>query len=247
MQTIDWSKPPTDLKLEPHQVDIWRISLDLESDTVKWFESTLSADEFQRAMKFQFPADRVRYAIAHGFLRNVLSRYLGEEPSTIKFSVNSYGRPALKGNDLEFNLSHSADFALVALTHNRKIGVDVERIRSGISAHVIARQYFSKVEVAELETIPSDLRERAFFVGWTRKEAYIKAQGMGLSLGLDSFDVSITPDEPAILRATRPNPGEAARWTLLSFPVDPRYEAAAAVDGVDVDFRFWDWVSNHEE
>ena len=241
MQTVNWSQPVDALKLESHHADIWRISLDLEPDTVKGFESTLSAEESHRAAKFQFPADHDRYVIAHGFLRNVLARYLGGNPSHFKFSVNSYGKPSLKGHDLEFNLTHSADFALVALTHNRKIGVDVERIRSGISAHVIARQYFSKAEVAELEAIPIELRERAFFVGWTRKEAYIKAQGMGLSLGLDSFDVSITPDEPAILHATRPNPDEAARWTLLSFPVDPRYEAAAAVDGKDIEFRFWDW------
>jgi 4'-phosphopantetheinyl transferase len=238
---IHWMKPPADLTLQPGQADIWRLSLDLEPDAVKGFESTLSADETERAAKFKFPADRNRYVVAHGFLRKALSRYLGGEPSHFDFSVNSHGKPALKGHELEFNLTHSADFALVALTKSHKIGVDVERIRSGISAHVIARQYFSKVEVAELEKIPLELRERAFFVGWTRKEAYIKAQGMGLSLGLDSFDVSITPDQPAILRDTRPNPEEAARWTLLSFPVDPRYEAALAVDGKDIEFRFWDW------
>lgn len=241
MQTLKWAQPVSDLKLETHHVDIWRIALDLELDSVKRFESTLSADEVERAAKFQFPKDRDRYVIAHGFLRDVLSRYLKDESSHFKFSVNSFGRPSLKGHDLEFNLTHSADFALVAVTTNHKIGVDVERIRSGISAHVIARQYFSKAEVAELEMVPLELRERAFFVGWTRKEAYIKAQGMGLSLGLDSFDVSITPDQPAILRATRPNPEEAIRWTLLSFPVDSRYEAAVAVDGKDLDFRFWDW------
>lgn len=241
MQMIDWSQPADDLKLESHHADIWRISLDVEPDTVKRFESTLSAEESHRAAKFQFPADHDRYVIAHGFLRAVLARYLGGNPSHFKFSVNSYSKPALKGHDLEFNLSHSADFALVAVTHNRKIGVDVERIRSGISAHVIARQYFSKAEVAELEMVPLELRERAFFVGWTRKEAYIKAQGMGLSLGLDSFDVSITPDQPAILHATRPNPEEAARWTLISFPIDPRYEAAVAVCGLSLDFRFLDW------
>jgi 4'-phosphopantetheinyl transferase len=240
MQTLKWTQPVNDLKLGKNHVDIWRIALDLELDSIKRFESTLSADEVERATKFQFAKDRDRYIIAHGFLRDVLTRYLGGEPAQFKFSVNSFGRPSLKDHELEFNLSHSADFALVALTLNRKIGVDVERIRSGISAHVIARQYFSKAEVAELEALPLELRERAFFVGWTCKEAYIKAQGMGLSLGLDSFDVSITPDRPATLRATRPNPEEAARWTLLSFPVDPRYEAAVAVDGKDLDFRFWD-------
>lgn len=247
---LRWMKPPADLTLQPRHADIWRIYLDpsinsgerLAPGVVKGFESTLSADETQRAAKFKFPADRERYVVAHGFLRNVLLRYLGGEPSHFIFSVNSHGKPALREHELEFNLTHSADFVLAAVTRNRKIGVDVERIRSGISAHVIARQYFSNAEVAELEALPPGLRERAFFVGWTRKEAYIKAQGLGLSLGLDTFDVSITPDQPAVLRAARPNPEEAARWTLLSFPVDPRYEAAVAVGSKEVDFRLWDWM-----
>jgi 4'-phosphopantetheinyl transferase len=117
----------------------------------------------------------------------------------------------------------------------------VERIRSGISSHVIAQQYFSKQEFAELQSLPLERRETAFFTCWTRKEAYIKAQGLGLSLALESFDVSLTANEPALLRTTRPDSQEATRWTLFSLDVDPCYQAAAAVHGPHPEFRLLDW------
>jgi 4'-phosphopantetheinyl transferase len=114
-------------------------------------------------------------------------------------------------------------------------------MRTGIAADIIGGQYFSKAEMAELKAMPSEQQEAAFFICWTRKEAYIKAQGMGLSLPLDSFDVSLIPNQPALLRATRPNPAEAARWTLLSLKVGDGYEAAIAVEGQSPEFRLWDW------
>jgi 4'-phosphopantetheinyl transferase len=106
---------------------------------------------------------------------------------------------------------------------------------------VIAQQFFSRAEFAELQAISPALRETAFFTCWTRKEAYIKAQGQGLSLSLESFDVSLHPNEPAMLRATRPDAQEAARWTLLALDVDPCYQAAVAAEGKDREFRLWDW------
>jgi 4'-phosphopantetheinyl transferase len=124
----------------------------------------------------------------------------------------------------------------------RKVGVDVERIRRDMELESIARRYFSQREVAELLALPPEQREIAFFNGWTRKEAYIKAQGLGLSLPLDSFDVSLAPDEPAILRETRPDPQKAARWRLESLEVDAQYVAAVAVEGKGLEFRLWDWI-----
>jgi 4'-phosphopantetheinyl transferase len=129
---------------------------------------------------------------------------------------------------------------LVAVTRERKVGIDVERIRQGISSHVIAQQYFSKSEVAELEALPLEQRVSAFFTCWTRKEAYIKAQGLGLSLPLESFDVSLTPNQPAVLRATRPDAEEASRWTLFSLKLDSAYAAAVAVYGQNLKIRLWD-------
>ena len=241
MQKDNWLSPPDNLDLKVDRVDVWRISLDLQADSIKLLESTLSAEESERAARFHFPADRDRYIITHGCLRDILSRYLHCEPGQLGFSANQYGKPALNDHHLEFSVSHSGDFALVAVTQERKVGVDVERIRQGISAQVIARRYFSKAEVSELQKLSREQREVAFFTCWTRKEAYIKAQGLGLSLPLESFDVSLTPNEPAFLRATRPDPHEAARWTLLSLDVDSRYASAVAVEGQGFQFRLWDW------
>jgi 4'-phosphopantetheinyl transferase len=241
MQKNNWTTPPDSLNLEGHHVDVWRLSLNLLADSVKLIESTLSADEEKRAARFHFQVDKNRFIVAHGVLRKILGRYLHYDPAELTFSLNQYGKPALINSTLEFNLSHSGDFALIAVTLGRKVGVDVERIRQGISSHVIAQQYFSKAEVAELQSLPFEQREAAFFTCWTRKEAYIKAQGLGLSLPLESFDVSLTPGQPAILRATRPDPQESARWTLLSLDVDQNYKGALAVEGTDLDFRLFSY------
>jgi 4'-phosphopantetheinyl transferase len=237
-----WSRPLDDLDLQSHQVDIWRARLDLPTEVLDQMKATLSSDESQRAERLHFPTDKDRFIAAHGCLREILARYLHCESDQLVFSKNHYGKPALRNHKAEFNLSHSGDLALIAVTQERKVGVDVERIRQGISSQVIARQYFSKSEVAELGTLTSEQREVAFFTCWTRKEAFIKARGMGLSLPLDSFDVSLSPNEPARLRATRPDPQEATRWTLFSLEVDPGYASAIAVEGgQDLEFRSWDW------
>lgn len=236
-----WSPPPDGLGLKSHQVDIWRAHLGLPIEILNQLEATLSEAERERAARFYFPADKDRFITAHGCLRDILGRYLRCQPGQISFSTNQYGKPALQNHQLEFNLSHSGDFALIAATCARKVGIDVERIRPGISSQVIARHYFSPSEVAELQTLSPEQRETAFFTCWTRKEAYIKAQGLGLSLPLDSFDVSLTPDESAILRATRPDSEEASRWTLFAFETDPCYESAVAVKGKDLEVRLWDW------
>ena len=244
MQKTDsqsWSVPLPTLDLQLHQVDVWRASLRLPVNVLNKLENTLSEDERERAAQFHFPADRDRFIAAHGCLRDVLGRYLHCRPDEFTFSANPYGKPALCNRQLEFNLSHSGDFALIAITRDRRVGIDVERIRWGISSQVISRQFFSQSEVTELQTLPLEQRETAFFTCWSRKEAYSKAQGAGLSLPLESFDVSLTPNEPAILRATRPDPEEAARWTLLSLRVDPHYESAVAVEGKNLEFRLWGW------
>jgi len=236
-----WSHPPDILELQPDQVDVWRICLNLPNPTVKFLESTLSADESRRAARFHFPAARDRYITAHGGLRDILARYLNCEPAQLRFSSNQYGKPALKDHQLEFNLSHSGEFALIAVTQGHKVGVDVERVRSDLEFERITKRFFSQNEISELMAVPPDQRQIAFFDCWTRKEAYIKAQGLGLSLPLESFDVSLTPNEPAMLRATRPDSGEASYWTLFSMEVDPCYAAAVAVEGKNLKFRLWDW------
>ena len=237
-----WLAQPAALDLpSDRQADIWRIHLDLPMDSLSILRELLSTEESDRAARFHFPTDRNHFIVAHASLRDILARYLRCKPDQLSFSVNAYGKPSLNQSTLEFNLSHSGDFALLAISQNRKIGIDIERKRTGISADIIGGQYFSQAEMSELQALPPGQREAAFFICWTRKEAYIKAQGMGLSLPLDSFDVSLTPAQPAILRASRPDPSEALRWTLLSLQVGAGYEAAVAVEGQNLEFRLWDW------
>lgn len=247
-----WTQAPDDIRLPPCQVDVWRVFLDLEPASVKAAESTLSADEAKRASRFHFDRDRTRFIVAHASLRNILARTLHCEPRQLNLSANAYGKPFLPDHKVEFNLSHSGGYALVAVSRQCRVGVDVERIRPDMETAGLARRFFSPAEVSELMALSPEQQTTGFFLCWTRKEAYIKAQGLGLSLPLDSFDMSLAPDEPAILRATRSDPLEAARWTLLSLDVEFGYAGALAAEGAGrlpdqaskdsgLDFRFWDW------
>jgi 4'-phosphopantetheinyl transferase len=239
---VNWSRPVKDVGLQPHQVDIWRVLLDPYSGSVTFFESTLSAEESGRAARFHFQADRDRFILAHGCLRAILARYLHCEPRQVDFSAGEFGKPALAPpQELNFNLSHSGDIALIAIARQHNIGIDVERIRPEMEIESIASRFFSQAEISELMALPPDQREIGFFHGWTRKEAYIKAQGSGLSLPLDSFDVSLAPGEPTALQSTRPDAAEADRWTLISIDVSPGYAGALAVRGRGLEFRYWNW------
>ena len=234
-----WPPVPDELDLERNHADVWRVFLTVQPDSLQQMESTLSADESQRASRFHFEDDRARYIVAHASLRDILGRYLHCEPRDVKFSTNEYGKPFLPDNNIEFNLSHSGGYALIAVTRARKIGIDVELVREDIELENLVRRYFSPRELSEWMALPPEQRTLGFFHCWTRKEAYIKAQGLGLSLPLDGFDVSL--GEPAVLRATRHDPSEAARWSLRSLDVESNYAAALAVEGNDLEFRFWDW------
>ena len=243
MQADKWTNPSDILELQSSHVDIWRVSLDLYPASAQWAESTLSADESERADRFHFEKDRHRYILAHACLRDILSRYLHCKTGQIKFSTNGYGKPMLPSDTkMEFNLSHSGKFVLIAVTCGHKVGVDVEHIRMDMDHEKIARRFFSQAEYNELSVIPHEKKAIAFFNCWTRKEAYIKAHGLGMSLPLNSFDVSFASNEPAVLRATRPDSSEASKWTLLSLNVHPEHAGALAIDGRKMKFRYWDWM-----
>ena len=208
------------------------------------FFSTLSAAEQQRAQRFHFQRDRTRFIVAHGILRRLLSRYVGCAPADLAFQDNAYGKPALHdaygGTRVCFNMSHSYDLAVYAITRGRAVGIDVERLRDGVASQEIAARFFSQQEIATLRALPTAIQQHAFFLCWTRKEAYIKARGQGLSLPLSQFDVSLTPGEPAALLRTREGPEETARWSL--FTLEPFIGAVAAL-AVEKDCHpvLWQW------
>jgi phosphopantetheine--protein transferase-like protein len=228
--------------LATNEVHVWRVPLDQPPEYLQQLRDTLAPEEKQRALRFYFEKDRLHYVAGRGILRAVLAHYLACHPAELTFAYSPKGKPHLTGDtgDLGFNLSHSHGLALIALTRGRQIGVDLERIRPEFAGEQVAERFFSPVEVAALQALEPSERIGAFFTCWTRKEAYLKATGLGLSLPLDSFDVSLTPDEPA-LQATRHDPTAAQRWSLLHVEPGPGYIGAVAVEGHGCRLFCTDW------
>jgi 4'-phosphopantetheinyl transferase len=240
-----WHPPPEILRLKSDEVHVWYVALDLTVSRVQSLWHFLSADEQKRAERFRFQKDQNRYIVARGLLRTILGRYLTRAPSQLQFCYTSYGKPALVGESgkyaLRFNVSHSLDLALYAITRGRELGVDLERLRPDLIDQRIAERFFSPREVATLRTLPANMRQEAFFACWTRKEAYLKARGEGLTLRLDQFDVSLVPGEPAALLGTNGDPQEALRWSLQELFPRSGYVAALAVEGHDWRLTCWQW------
>jgi 4'-phosphopantetheinyl transferase len=240
-----WRPPPESLEAVRDQVHVWLLALDQSPSYVRSLLAILSSDEQDRAGRFHFQKDHDHYVVARGTLRIILGRYLRTEPDRLRFSYTYYGKPALEkefeGESLRFNLSHSHGLALLGVTRDRELGVDIEWIRPGISGEEIAERFFSDKEVLMLRGLPRDLQDIAFFNCWTRKEAYIKARGEGLSMPLAIFDVSLVPGEPAALLETRKDPLECARWSMRELITAPDFAAAIAVEGNDWDLRCWQW------
>lgn len=240
-----WLPPLTDLALLDDEVHVWRASLDPPASRVRELHHTLAADESGRAARFHFQRDRRCFVVSRGLLRTILSRYLGTQPEQLRFCYDPHGKPALvtaAGQDtLSFNLSHSGNLVLYALARGRRVGIDLERIRDVIEYEQIAARFFSPRESAALQALPTSIKSEAFFNCWTRKEAYIKARGEGLSLPLDQFDVSLIPGEPAALLSTKGNSQEVARWSLQALSPGPGYVAALAVEGHGWRLQCWQW------
>ena len=236
-----WKIGPLRLDLSPAEVHVWRTNLDVAKVLQGSFCGWLDEEELNRASKFIFQKDRDRFIAAHVFLREVLSRYLHVDPGEIRFEANEFGKPLVAGDTLEFNLSHSRDISLLAVARNRSVGVDVEYIRSDLEIEAIARRFFSYSEVSDLLSLPQRVQNLAFFSGWTRKEAFIKARGQGLSIPLDGFDVSLLPSEPAALLASRLVPEVGSRWSILDLAPAIGYAGALVVEGDSFELGKWSY------
>lgn len=240
-----WCNPPDSLSLTRQEVHVWRCKLDQSPSQVDGFLRTLTPDEQARAGRFHFQKDREHFIVARGVLRAIIGRYLNTEPGRIRFSYGEYGKPDLPkepgGDSIRFNMSHSNGLALFALTLDRELGVDLEWIRPGVADDKIAERFFSPQEVRVLRALPRDLQDEAFFNCWTRKEAYIKAKGEGLSMPLNLFDVSLAPGEPAALLKTAVDPREASRWSLRELFPAAGFAGAIAVEGDGWQLKCWQW------
>jgi len=240
-----WYPPPQSLNPDRDEIHVWRASLDQTPSRIDSLLTVLSTDERERAGRFYFQRDRYHYIVARGVLRMILGRYLMIQPDRVRFCYSPYGKPALAGqqggDSLRFNLSHSGGLVLYAVAWGRELGIDIESVREELADRGVAERFFSAPEIALLRTLPEDMWPRAFFNCWTRKEAYIKALGEGLSHPLHEFDVSLVPGEPAALLSTRRDPKEASCWSLCELEAGPDYAAALAVKGHDWRLKCWQW------
>lgn len=234
-----WSKAPADLQLSADHIDIWSTHLDLSEQEVKAFAQTLSADEISRAKKFTFANKYREYVVSRGLLRAALASLTSNRAKDFHFDYTEHDKPYLQSVDISFNVSHSHDFALVAIGLKRNIGVDIEKIRENVEYEKLAKRFFSGFEHAALMQVPKRQRERVFYTIWTRKEAFVKAIGKGIAFGLSEFDVSIEADEPAALLRTRWDEKAVEKWKLANISVEDGYVAALASDGGDFDLRYW--------
>ncbi len=235
----EWHLPFFPFMLQPNQVHIWRAPLDLSAEQVAHFARRLSADETARARRFVFDQDRRRYTVARGILRTLLSAYLGIDAESISFAYGPQGKPFLcpaSGHPpLFFNLSHSHELVVFGMTRIGRIGIDVEYRRAmakmdNVEMDNLVDEVFSPRERAVFHALPPLERQLAFYNGWTRKEAFIKAVGDGLAYPLHRFDVSLAPGQPARLLRLHDQPGAHRRWQMAAFTPSPDYTGAVVVE-----------------
>ncbi len=240
------SPPQQFFKLKTDQVHVWRVPLNQNPDRIPELKEVLSADERARADRFHFEKDRNQFIESRAVLRLLLSQYLNTSPKELTFASGSHGKPALanglSSNGLRFNLSRRDGLALIAFTCDREIGIDVELVRTDLPVFEIAEVSFSQSELATLRSLPESLQTAGFYNCWTRKEAYIKARGEGLSFPLKQFDVSLTPGAVARLLDVKGSDTEVDRWTLAELEVGEDYVGAVACEGTSLDIKYCDWI-----
>ncbi len=240
-----FSLPPQKLELSPNDVNVWSANLKLPLLQIEQFSKILSSDEIDRANKFYFERDKNRFIVARGTLRKILSLYLNIESHKLKFSYSDRGKPNLPSSSILFNLSHSQDLALYAITTVNLIGIDLEYIRPLADAESLAKRFFSPQEYNLISQLPPQQQPEIFFKMWTCKEAYLKATGDGLAGGLEKVEVFFTPEQPIRFLNINGDVQEASRWYLYQFIPQSNYIAAVAAVGKSQNLSFYQ-INQHE-
>jgi 4'-phosphopantetheinyl transferase len=228
-----------------HDIDVRLVDLDQPVAVVERLGRFLSEDEHARASRFVFGRDAARFTVGRAALRSILGRALGARPEALRFTCGARGKPELAapfdGAGLTFNVAHSSTLALVAVTREARIGVDVERWRQLENLSALAEHSFSPRERHALLTLPAEQHEPAFFRCWTRKEAFVKATGDGLSYPLKSFSVSLRPEDAPRLEEIDGDESAGLGWTVWDFEPARGYAAAVVVDGRCARFSWSPW------
>lgn len=219
-------------KLEGNERQVHVCLVHLKADRIlaALYGLALSDDERARANRFRFERLKMEYTIARGALRYILGFYLSVPPKDIRFHYGPNGKPklAIPADDIRFNVSHSASVAAYAIARGPEVGIDIEQIRAVPDMLAIAKRFFSVDETSDLESLGPECVERGFFYCWTRKEAYIKARGDGLSLPLSSFRVTLRPFDPPRIVEMGERHWPIHAWTLHNLPLRSEFAAALA-------------------
>jgi 4'-phosphopantetheinyl transferase len=219
--------------LSANEVRLRLVSIsDFDDDALERYTLTFSDDELARVVQLRTEQLRTEFVVAHGFLREMLGRYLEVDPVSVVFWGERHEKPSVlspAGTGINFSLSHSGGKILYAFATGRKVGVDIEKIEPEKCDATVAHTIFTHQELGEWWSLPEQLRARGFFCGWVRKEAFVKAVGRGMSLDLKSFSVTLDPRKPASLKLP-PEFGEQ-QWNLHALKAGPEFAAAVAVEG----------------
>lgn len=235
-----WVRPSSlsGLVLKKNEVHVWLVQADDESLS-QIFEDLLSSAERDRASRFKFETDRRRYVVAHVALRTILSFYVKSPAQELQFAAGPNGKPKLAlihaKEQFEFNLSHSHEVALIAVTEGREIGVDVEWIKKDFAFGEVAQRFFTAREVAALQALPSEFQRRTFYRCWSSKEAFLKAKGTGLSGELDEVEILFSPQKGVRIDGTIPG------WTLVELNPRDGYVGALVVEGTECRLKRFQW------
>ena len=226
------------------EVHVWQVDLIAWEKEVESLIELLDAEERERAARFKFPAPRNQFVISRALLRQALGRYRRIDARAIRFRTTANGKPELAEScDLRFNLSHTAGVTVFAVARHRQVGVDVERIRQDTDAIELAERFFSPPEVQWLRSQPAAQLIPSFFSCWTAKEAYIKAQGEGLSLPLSGFGVLPRASGSELQLEVYGDAEESRRWSMWQLELGAELRAALAVEGEGCRVRLGQWLA----
>ncbi len=239
----DWKQTDPELKLSPDCIDIWKVNLKKEDRNIFLHAQYLSSEEHARAEKYVNGKKSREFIITRSVLRNVLGHVLSVNPKHLLFDYTNVGMPVLPTRsghpEICFNVSHSYDIALIAISIEQAVGIDIEKIRDDIDYEAMSKRFFSDNEYHNIMKYEGKERTHAFFATWTRKEAIVKAMGTGIASGLKSFDVSVDPSAPAALMETRWDDDLNSTWILNTIDADDDYFACLANSGEDKTLRYW--------
>ena len=234
-----WSAPPSKLEKPRTDVYLWQVPLDVVDFALEQSLKLLPQEERERAERFKFLRDCRRYVVSHVALRQVLSTLVGAAPASLEFTTNATGKPFLAGKHanaaLAFNLSHSHESAMIAVTGYGELGVDIEYVQREFEFHDLAKRFFTESEFTAIEALPVELQRPAFFRCWTAKEAFLKAKGTGLSGKLDEVQIHLDAGGSVAITAAVPE------WSLVELPMAGEYVATLVTEGPRRSCRFFNW------